>query len=64
MKTLQELTNTRVPIVVIDPKLAELDSQVLFPEKVEKAQRTLAKIGLPNRKNNAQDGFGASGAKE
>ena len=51
MKTIQELNASKVPIVIIDPKLAELDKKVLFPEKVEKARQTIAKIGLPVRKH-------------
>jgi len=51
MKTIEELNTSKVPIVVIDPKLAELDKQVLFPEKVEKARKTIAKIGLPTKKH-------------
>lgn len=47
MKTIQELNTSKVPIVVINPKLDELNNQVLFPQKVEKARQTIAKIGLP-----------------
>ncbi|MBX3252789.1 MAG: hypothetical protein KF862_01510 [Chitinophagaceae bacterium] len=50
MKTIEELNNSKVPIVIIDPKLAELDKKVLFPEKVEKAKATIAKIGLPAKR--------------
>ncbi len=50
MKTIQELNNSMVPIVIIDPKLASLDNTVLFPEKVAKARQTIAKVGLPDKK--------------
>ena len=51
MKTIQELNDSKVPIVIIDPKLAALDKEVLFPEKVENARKNIAKIGLPNAKH-------------
>lgn len=47
MKTIQELNQSKVPIVIKDKKLDKLDEKVLFPEKVEKARRTIEKIGLP-----------------
>lgn len=52
MKTIQELNKSKVPIVIIDPKLEKLNEQVLFPEKVEKARQTIAKIGLPKQEHN------------
>ena len=63
MKMLQELNGSSIPIIMIDPRLDELDEQVLFPDKVEKARQTLAKIGLPNKKHNCSHGFGASGTE-
>lgn len=53
MKTIQQLNESKVPVVIIDPKLNALDEQVLFPDKVKKARVILDKIGLPetNRKS-------------
>jgi len=49
MKTIEELNTSKVPIVIIDKSLDKLDDVVLFPEKVEKAKETIAKIGLPKK---------------
>ena len=49
MKSIQELNNSKVPIVIIDKSLNKLDSIVLFPDKVKKAKETIAKIGLPKK---------------
>ena len=49
MKSIQELNDSKVPIVIIDKSLNKLDKVVLFPDKVEKAKETIAKIGLPKR---------------
>lgn len=43
----QELNDARIPIVRIDRKLERFRGRVLFPEKLEEANRTLAKVGLP-----------------
>ncbi len=47
MKTIKELNESKVPIVVLDKSLDKLNEVVLFPEKVEKAKKTITKIGLP-----------------
>ncbi|HEY5462814.1 MAG TPA: hypothetical protein VIJ95_06110 [Hanamia sp.] len=49
MKTIEELKGSKVPIVIIDKKLDKLDDIVLFPEKVEKARKTISKTGLPKK---------------
>ena len=49
MKTIQELNKSKVPIVILDKSLDKLNDVVLFPEKVEKARETIAKIGLPKQ---------------
>ena len=51
MKKIEELIAGKVPIVIIDKFLDKLDEVVLFPEKVEKANETIAKIGLPKKSN-------------
>ena len=49
MKKIEELIAGKVPIVIIDKFLDKLDEVVLFPEKVEEANETIAKIGLPKK---------------
>jgi hypothetical protein len=47
MKKIDELNKRKVPIVRIDKSLNKYDDVVLFPEKVEEANKMLRKIGLP-----------------
>lgn len=49
MKNIQELNNSKIPIVIIDKSLDKLDKELLFPEKVKKAKAAMAKIGLPKK---------------
>lgn len=49
MKIINELKNRKIPIVKIDKSLDKLDDKVLFPEKLEKANEMLKKIGLPKQ---------------
>ena len=49
MKTLKEIKQSKVPFVIIDNSLKELNKQNLFPQKVKRAEETIAKIGLPKR---------------
>ena len=51
MKKIDELNAGKAPIVIIDKSLDKLDEVVLFPEKVEEANETIAKIGLPKKSN-------------
>lgn len=44
---IEQINKKKVPIVKIDKKLNKLQKKVLFPEKVAKANETLAKAGLP-----------------
>ena len=50
MKTVQELNNSKVPIVRIDPSLEQYRDKVLFPEKLAKANEMLKMAKLPNKK--------------
>jgi hypothetical protein len=50
MKITDELKKRKTPIVRIDKSLNKYDDQILFPEKLEKANQTLKKIGLPKIK--------------
>ncbi|MGI9056120.1 MAG: hypothetical protein ACR2F2_10005 [Pyrinomonadaceae bacterium] len=47
MKKIEELNKSKLPIVKIDKSLGEYKDKVLFKEKVEKANETLKKVGLP-----------------
>ncbi len=53
MKTVQELNDSKIPIVRIDPSLEQYRDKVLFPEKLAKANEMLRNAKLPNRKNGA-----------
>jgi hypothetical protein len=45
--TIDQLNQSKVPIIVFDKKLEELKGKVLFPEKLKKANEILSKAGLP-----------------
>lgn len=45
--TIDQLNQSKVPIIVFDKKLEELKGKVLFPEKLKRANEILAKAGLP-----------------
>ena len=48
--TLDQLNNSKVPIIVFDKKLEKFRGKTLFPEKLAKANEILAKAGLPKKK--------------
>lgn len=48
--TKEQLNKSKVPIIVFDKKLEQFRGKVLFPEKLEKANKILAKTGLPKLK--------------
>lgn len=50
MRTVQELNNSKTPIVRIDPALEQYRDKVLFPEKLAKANEMLKTAKLPSRK--------------
>jgi hypothetical protein len=45
--TIDQLNQSKVPIIVFDKKLEELKGKILFPEKLKKANEILEKAGLP-----------------
>ena len=47
---IEELNQSKVPIIVFDKKLEQFRGKVLFPEKLKKANEILAKTGLPRLK--------------
>lgn len=52
MKITTELKKRKIPIVKIDKSLNKYDDIVLFPDKLEKANEMLRKIGLPKQWTN------------
>ena len=49
--TVEQLNNSKIPIIVFDKKLEQFRGKTLFPEKLAKANEILAKAGLPKIKN-------------
>ena len=45
--TLEEIKKRKTPIVIIDKALNKFNNIVLFPEKLEKANKMLKTVGLP-----------------
>lgn len=43
----EQLNKAKIPVVKIDPSLNRLKGKVLFPEKLDKANETLARVGMP-----------------
>lgn len=48
MKTIEELNRRRIPIVKIDNSLKKFKAMPLFQDKVDKANETLKKVGVPS----------------
>ena len=44
-----EIKSRKTPIVRIDKTLNKYDNKILFPDKLEKANKILKKIGLPKQ---------------
>ena len=49
MKVVTEIKKRKIPIVRIDSSLDNYDDKILFPDKLEKANEMLRKIGLPKQ---------------
>ena len=49
MKITKELKNRKIPIVKIDKSLNKYDDMIIFPDKLEKANDMLRKVGLPKQ---------------
>lgn len=45
---ISELNERKIPIVKIDKKLERFRGKTLFPEKLEKANEILSRVGLPD----------------
>ncbi|MBI4647649.1 MAG: hypothetical protein HY738_13945 [Bacteroidia bacterium] len=50
MTTIEELNQSKIPVIVFDKKLEQFRDKILFPEKLDKAKEILAKFGLPKTK--------------
>ncbi len=51
MKTVEELNKGKVPIAAIDPALDKYRDQIMFPKKLEKANKMLKTAKLPPNKH-------------
>jgi hypothetical protein len=49
--TIEQLNQSKIPIIVLDKKLEALRDKILFPDKIKKANEILAKTGLPKIKS-------------
>jgi len=49
MNVTKEISKRETPVVRIDKSLNKYDDMILFPEKLEKANETLRRIGLPKQ---------------
>ena len=49
MTTIEKLNQRKTPIVKIDKSLEKLRGKNLFPEKLEKANEVIARVGLPKK---------------
>jgi len=49
MTTIDELNQSKIPVIVFDKNLEQFRDKVLFPEKLAKAKEIIAKIGLPKK---------------
>ena len=49
-KFIQELNESKVPIVIIDPSLEKYRDKILFPEKLARAEELLKNAKLPENK--------------
>lgn len=46
-KMIEKLNNSKLPIIKIDESLNRFRDRNMFPEKLERANKLLAKSGLP-----------------
>ena len=49
MNVTTEIRKRKIPIVRVNRSLNEYDDKILFPDKLEKANEMLRKIGLPKQ---------------
>ena len=51
MKIVEQLSNRKVPIVTIDKALDKYRNVIMFPKKLEKANKMLKTAKLPSNKH-------------
>lgn len=49
MNVLKEIQQRKIPIVRVESSLNKYDDKVVFPEKLEKANEMLKKVGIPKQ---------------
>lgn len=49
MTTIDRINQSKVPVIVFDKKLEQFRNKILFPEKLEKANKILKQTGLPKK---------------
>ena len=49
MKETDEIKKRKITIVRVDKALNKFDDKILFPDKLEKANEVLRKVGLPKQ---------------
>lgn len=49
MKVTDEIKKRKIPIVRVDKVLNKFDDKILFPDKLEKTNEVLRKVGLPKQ---------------
>ncbi len=45
--TIEQLNKAKVPIIKLNKDLEKFHGKVLFPEKLEGANKTLSEVGIP-----------------
>jgi hypothetical protein len=55
MKIREESKKYKIPFVKIDKSLNKYDDIVLFPDKLEKANERLKKVGIPKQWTTGKD---------
>jgi hypothetical protein len=49
MNKIEQLNNSKIPVLVFDEKLEQYRNKVLFPQKLAKANEILSRVGLPKK---------------
>lgn len=50
MTTIEKLNKSKIPIISIDKRLEKYRGKILFPEKLARANKIIAKSGIPKLK--------------
>lgn len=53
MKTVKDISNQNIPLVAIDKSLDKLRDKIMFPKKLEKANKVLSTAKLPNKRHHS-----------